>query len=519
MIEVKSYLMGAWVAGERKSELVDPSTEEVIGSISSERPNLAPVLEHARNVGGVALRALSFAERGAILKALSKAIHTRREALIEISITSGGTTRSDAKFDIDGASGTLAYYAALGAKLGDTRLLTETAEQLGQDSRFFGQHVWLSREGVALHVNAFNFPAWGLAEKLAVAILAGVPVITKPATSTSILAFRVAEAIVEAGVLPAGAFHFVAGSVGDLVEQLGPQDVLAFTGSADTGAKLRGARSVVHRSTRVNVEADSLNSAVLATGVEPGDDVYRIFLRDVAKEMTQKTGQKCTATRRVFVPRAVADRVEEDLREELGRVKIGHPANDEVRMGPLATKQQLEDFRAGVAKLVTAGARIVHGGGDVAPIGVAPGKGFFVGPVLLRADAPGEAGAVHAHEVFGPCATLCPYDSTEEAVALVARGEGGLVTTIYGDDRETVRALVFGISPHHGRVLVVSAKVADKTISPGLVLPSCVHGGPGRAGGGEELGGERGLRFYMQRTAVQGDRALLDKLFEAPKPA
>jgi oxepin-CoA hydrolase/3-oxo-5,6-dehydrosuberyl-CoA semialdehyde dehydrogenase len=520
MIEVKSYLMGAWVAGERKSELVDPSTEEVIGSISAERPNLAPVLEHARKVGGPALRALSFAERGAILKSLSKAIHTRREALIEVSITSGGTTRSDAKFDIDGASGTLAYYAALGAKLGDTRLLAEPSEQLGQDSRFFGQHVWLSREGAAVHVNAFNFPAWGLAEKLAVAILAGVPVITKPATSTCILAFRVAEAIVEASVLPPGTFHFVAGSLGDLVEQLGPQDVLAFTGSADTGAKLRGARSVVHRSTRVNVEADSLNSAVLALGIEPGDDVYRIFLRDVAKEMTQKTGQKCTATRRVFVPRALADRVQEDLSEELSRVKIGHPGNDEVRMGPLATKQQLEDFRAGVAKLVASGARLVHGDpNEAAPIGVPAGKGFFAAPVLLRADAPAAAEAVHAHEVFGPCATICPYDSSEEAVALVARGEGGLVTTIYGDDRETLRALVLGISPHHGRVLVVSAKVADKTISPGLVLPSCVHGGPGRAGGGEELGGERGLRFYMQRTAVQGDRALLDKLFEAPKPA
>lgn len=519
MIEVKSYLMGAWVSGERKLELIDPTTEEVIGSVSSERPDLLPVLRSARDVGGPALRARTFAERGAMLKALSKAIHAKREALIEVSLTSGGTTRSDAKFDIDGASGTLAYYAALGAKLGDTRLLGESAEQLGQDPRFFGQHVWLSREGAAVHINAFNFPAWGLAEKLAVAILAGMPVITKPATSTSVLAFRVAEAIVDAAVLPAGSFHFVAGSLGDLVEHLGPQDVLAFTGSAETGARLRGARSVVHRSTRVNIEADSLNSAVLAEGVEPGDDVYRVFLRDVAKEMTQKTGQKCTATRRIFVPRAIAARVEEDLCEVLGRVKVGDPGNDEVRMGPLATKQQLEEFRAGVAKLVAAGARIVHGSPtEVSPVGVPAGRGFFASPVLLRADDPERADAVHAHEVFGPCATLCPYDSTEAAVALVARGEGGLVSTVYGDDRETLRSLVLGISPHHGRVLVVSSKVADKTISPGLVLPSCVHGGPGRAGGGEELGGERGLRFYMQRTAVQGDRALLDKWFDAPKP-
>ncbi|MBN8614163.1 MAG: 3,4-dehydroadipyl-CoA semialdehyde dehydrogenase [Deltaproteobacteria bacterium] len=518
MIEVKSYLMGAWVAGERKSDLLDPSTEAVVGSISADRPNLGAVLEHARSAGGPALRALTFAQRGVILKGLSKAIHTQREALIEVSITSGGTTRSDAKFDLDGASGTLAYYAALGAKLGETRLLSEPSEQLGQDSRFFGQHVWLSREGVALHVNAFNFPAWGLAEKLAVAILAGVPVITKPATSTSILAFRVAEAIVGANVLPAGAFHFVAGSVGDLVDQLGPTDVLAFTGSADTGAKLRGSRSVVGRSTRVNIEADSLNSAVLAPDVEPGDDVYRIFLRDVVKEMTQKTGQKCTATRRVFVPRGQADRVIEDLSAELSRVKIGHPGNDEVRMGPLATKQQRDDFRSGVAKLEASGARVVFGSAtEVSPIGVPDGKGFFVAPVLLRADEPSKADAVHAHEVFGPCATVCLYDTADEAVALVARGEGGLVSTVYGDDRETLRTFIMGIAPYHGRLLVVSAKVADKTITPGLVLPSCVHGGPGRAGGGEELGGERGLRFYMQRTAVQGDRALLDKLFEGPK--
>jgi hypothetical protein len=258
----------------------------------------------------------------------------------------------------------------------------------------------------------------------------------------------------------------------------------------------------------VNVEADSLNSAVLGPDVERGATRRRVR-RDVARDMTQKTGQKCTATRRVFVPRAVADRVEEDLREELGRVKIGHPANDEVRMGPLATKQQLEDFRAGVAKLVAAGARIVHGGGDVAPIGVAPARASSWAPCScapMRPERPVPSTPTRS-SVHAPRSAL---RLPEEAVALVARGEGGLVTTIYGDDRETVRALVFGISPHHGRVLVVSAKVADKTISPGLVLPSCVHGGPGRAGGGEELGGERGLRFYMQRTAVQGDRALLE---------
>jgi 3,4-dehydroadipyl-CoA semialdehyde dehydrogenase len=521
MITVKSYLMGAWAAGTGKaSALIDPTTEEVIGGASTEGLDLSGALSWGREVGGKNLRALTFAQRGTILKALSKAIHAAREDLIEVSITSGGTTRSDAKFDIDGASGTLAYYASLGAKLGEVRFLTEPQEQLTQSARFFGQHVLTTRPGVALHVNAFNFPCWGLGEKLAVALLAGVPVVSKPATSTCLLTFRMVEAMVAANVLPEGALQLICGSVGDLVEKLGPEDVLAFTGSADTGAKLRGARSVVERSVRVNVEADSLNSAVLAPGISPGDEVFRAFIRDVTKELTQKAGQKCTATRRIFVPRDVIDEVQAALIEELSQLKVGHPSLEEVRMGPLATAQQHADFLRGIGKLVEAGAKVVLGGVErPKTIGVEGTKGYFVAPTLLRADAPDTANAVHDHEVFGPSATLMPYEGAEHVSALVARGRGGLVASVYGDDREVLRAIVHGIAPFHGRVLIGSSKVADQMITPGLVLPSCVHGGPGRAGGGEELGGERGLRFYMQRTAVQGDRALLDKIFETPKPA
>jgi oxepin-CoA hydrolase/3-oxo-5,6-dehydrosuberyl-CoA semialdehyde dehydrogenase len=517
MITLKSYLAGSWQFGTGKTTvLVDPSTEEPIAEACTGGLDFGAAIEWARREGGPALRAASFATRGAWLKAISKAIHAERDALIELSMKSAGTTRSDAKFDIDGATGTLAFYAALGAKLGETRVLVEASEQLGQSARFFGQHVWTTRVGVAVHVNAFNFPAWGLGEKLAVAILAGAPVITKPATSTAPLAVRIAEIIVGANVLPAGAFQIVAGSSGDLVDRLEGQDVLAFTGSADTAAKLRGAFPVVAKSVRVNIEADSLNSAVLAPNVDTGDEAYRAFIRDVAKEMTQKTGQKCTATRRIFVPSAAIDRVQEDLTAEISRVKVGLPSLDEVRMGPLATKQQLDDFRAGVAKLIASGAKAVFGDASQAnAIGVPAGKGFFAAPMLLRADAPDDAHAVHAHEVFGPCATLMPYRDAAHAVALVARGEGGLVASVYGDDRALLRELVLGIAPFHGRVLVGSSKIADQAIAPGLVLPSCIHGGPGRAGGGEELGGERGLRFYMQRTAVQGDRALLEKMFEA----
>jgi 3,4-dehydroadipyl-CoA semialdehyde dehydrogenase len=519
MITLKSYLRGEWAHGTgRAATLVNPTTEEPIAQASTEGLDLGAALDFARRTGGPALRAATFAQRGAWLDAISKALHARRDALLDESIRSCGTTRSDAKFDVDGAIGTLAFYAGLGKKLGETTTIVEPAEQLTKSARFFGAHVWTPREGVAVHVNAFNFPAWGLAEKLAVALLAGVPVVSKPATSTALLAMRVAEGIVEAGVLPPGAFQFVAGSTGDLLDRLGPQDVLAFTGSADTGAKLRAGKGPIERSARVNVEADSLNSAVLAPDVEPGSDVYQMFLRDVAREMTQKTGQKCTATRRIFVAAEHVDRVQDDLREQLATIKVGDPARDDVRMGPLATKQQLDDYRAGIAKLVAAGAREVVGSAtDVDALGAPAGKGFFVAPVLLRADAPAEARAVHAHEVFGPSATLMPYRDVAEAVRLVAMGEGGLVCSLYGDDRAMLRELVLGLAPWHGRVLIGSSKVADQAIAPGMVLPSCIHGGPGRAGGGEELGGERGLRFYMQRTAIQADRALIDKLFEAPK--
>lgn len=512
MITLKSYLRGEWVEGRGDfATLYDPTTGEAIARAGTGGLDLWAALAFAREEGGPALRAMTFEERGAVLKAMSKAIHAAREELIEVSIRNGGTTRSDAKFDIDGASGTLAYYASLGKKLGAARVIREEPEQLTQSARFFGAHVWVPLRGVAVHINAFNFPAWGLAEKAAVALLAGVPVISKPATATALLAHRMMEKIVESGALPRGALQLIIGSTQDLLEHLGPQDVLAFTGSSDTGTKLRGLPNVLARSVRVNVEADSLNAAVLAPGAD--DETYAMFLRDVVKEMTQKTGQKCTATRRIFVPAAQIDRVQEDLVERLREVKVGNPANPEVTMGPLATAQQLRDFRAGVQKLEASGARIVFGSAtECEAIDADASKGYFVSPVLLRADRPAAADAVHEHEVFGPCATLMPYDGADEALALVARGGGGLVASVYGDDRELLSTLVLGLAPHHGRVLVGSKKVADQAISPGLVLPSCVHGGPGRAGGGEELGGERGLRFYMQRCAVQGDRALLDKI-------
>jgi 3,4-dehydroadipyl-CoA semialdehyde dehydrogenase len=514
MIELGSFVSGKWEKGKGKAaELVNPSTEEVIATTSTEGIDLGAALAFARERGGPALRAMTFTERGEMLRAMSRAIHAKRDELIGLAIANGGNTRGDAKFDIDGAIGTLAAYADLAPELGDTHVLADgEGVQLGRGARLFGQHLYLPRPGVAVHVNAFNFPAWGLAEKAATALLAGMPIVSKPATSTALVAHRLVEILVSDKVMPEGALSFLCGSPGDLLDRLGGQDVLAFTGSSITAAKLREGKSVVVRATRINVEADSLNAAVLGPDVEPGSDVMNLFIADVGREMTQKTGQKCTAIRRIYVAKERVTDVVELLRERLAAIKVGNPASEEVTMGPVSTAQQLRDVREGIKKLESC-AKIVFGKTEgVDGIGAPAGKGFFVSPVLLQGDSPKAGDAVHEHEVFGPVATVMPYANAEEAIALVAAGGGGLVTSVYSDDKEFTRTVVLGIAPFHGRLVLGSSKVAGQALPPGMALPQLVHGGPGRAGGGEELGGRRGMTFYMQRTALQGDRAVLEAL-------
>lgn len=510
-IELASFVEGKWVKGNGKAaELVNPSTEEVVATASTEGLDFDATLAYARTKGGPALRAMTFAQRGEMLRALSRAIHGKRDELIGLALANGGNTRGDAKFDIDGASGTFAAYADLAQGLGETNVLVDgEAEKLGRSARLAGLHVWTPREGVAVHVNAFNFPAWGLAEKAATALLAGMPVVTKPATSTAHVAHRMMELFVEGKLLPEGALSFVCGSPGDLLDRLGGQDVIAFTGSSITAAKLRAGKSVVERATRINVEADSLNGAILGADVEIGSDVMHLFVADVVREMTQKTGQKCTAIRRIYVPKDKVGDVVELLRERLAAVKIGDPSNEGVTMGPVATAQQLRDVRAGIDKLASCAKIVLGGTAPVDAIGVASGKGFFVAPTLLVGDSPKAGDAVHEHEVFGPVATVMPYGSLEELAALVAAGGGGLVTSLYADDKDFVKRTILALAPHHGRLMIGSAKVSGQSLPPGMALPQLVHGGPGRAGGGEELGGRRGMQLYMQRTALQGDRALL----------
>ncbi|MHC4470008.1 MAG: 3,4-dehydroadipyl-CoA semialdehyde dehydrogenase [Planctomycetota bacterium] len=520
MITLKSWLCGEWrEGGGTASVLVNPATEEEIARTSTEGLDLAAAATYAREVGGPALRNMTFAERAEMLRGMSKALFAKRDELLDLAVANGGNTRSDAKFDVDGAMGTLSAYAEIGAGLGDRKILLDgEGIQLGRTPRWWGQHVLVAKEGVAVLINAFNFPAWGFGEKAACALLAGMPVIAKPATSTSLLTFRMIEVLDQAGILPPGSVQLVAGSAGDLLSHLREQDVVAFTGSADTARRLKGSEDLLRHGVPINVEADSLNSAVLAGGVDPEGDTYNLFMKDVARELTQKAGQKCTAVRRILVPAEDADRVQADLAERLSAVKVGDPSRSEVRMGPLTTARQLADGRAGIEKL-SAAARVVLGGPEPTDaIGVESGQGYFLAPTLLFADDPASADVVHTHEVFGPVATILPYDgSPEEAAALVARGEGSLVSSAYGDDRDWLEGIVIGLAPWNGRLYLGSEKVAEAAFGSGAALPGLIHGGPGRAGGGEELGGLRGMRLYQQRTALQGDRGLLVRMFPAPK--
>ncbi len=515
MVRLKNYVLDGWREGAAPfRSLVDPATEEVVAETSSNGLDFAAVLDHARTVGGPALRALTFAERGERLRAMSRALHAERDRLLTVAMINGGNTRSDAKFDVDGASFTLSHYARLGRDLGDARVLADgPSEPINPSSaRFHGRHVQTPIRGVAVHINAFNFPAWGTFEKAACALLAGVPVVTKPATSTAWLAYEMVKVVIEADILPPGALQFIGAGVGDLLDHLTGQDALAFTGSADTGALLRGVPAHVRASARVNVEADSLNALVLGPDVERRSATWDAAVRNITTEMTQKAGQKCTAIRRVMVPEALVDGLVEDVTEALDQVRVGDPRAKGVRMGPLTTAGQLRDYREGVARLCEQ-ARIVYGSPTEVEAEGSEGRGYFAAPVLLVAEDGGQPGPVHDHEVFGPVATLVPYNGSPEAAAdLVARGKGSLVTSVFSDDRRFLAALLPEIAAWNGRVLVVDDKVADQATPHGMVLPGLLHGGPGRAGGGEELGGLRGLGFYLQRTAFQGNRALLDEL-------
>lgn len=511
---LESHALDRWVAPTGSLvEIASAIDGLVVAQASTQGLDFAAMVRHAREVGGPALRALTFHERADILRSLAKHLGEHKEALSALSADTGATKR-DNFFDIDGGIGTLHAFASRGRReLPSERFVVEGGpEGLSKNGTFVGTHILTPLNGVAVHINAFNFPCWGMLEKFAPAFLAGVPVITKPATATAYVAEAVVKLIIGSGLLPKGSLQFVCGSAGDLLDHLTGQDVLSFTGSAATSQALRDHPAVSRHAVRFIAERDSLNAAVLGPDAAEGTPEFDLFVKEVAREMTVKAGQKCTAIRRALVPRPLLGAVTQALSTQLSAVTIGDPRRDDVRMGPLASLAQRDSVRAAVAEIASE-AEIVFGNpADVAPLGGDADAGAFIGPVLLACSSPLAARAPHVTEAFGPVATLMPYKSVEEAVALVAKGEGSLVASVFTYDPAIAEALVFGIAAYNGRVLVIDRDCAKESTGHGSPLPALIHGGPGRAGGGEEMGGLRGVFHYMQRTALQGSPARLASL-------
>jgi oxepin-CoA hydrolase / 3-oxo-5,6-dehydrosuberyl-CoA semialdehyde dehydrogenase len=502
---LRSYVAGDWhTAADQGRPLHDAVTGAEIARISSTGVDFAGALEYGRRVGGPALRALTFHQRAALLKALGLHLREHREELYEVSARTGATL-GDSKFDVDGGFGVLLAYASKGRRElpNDTVYVDGALEPLGRGGTFVGQHICTPLRGVAVQINAFNFPVWGPLEKLAPAFLAGVPSLIKPASPTAFLTAKLVELIVSSGLLPAGSVQFVAGGLGDLFDHLTEQDSVSFTGSASTATKLRTHPNLVARSVRFTAEADSLNLSILGPDAAPGTAEFDLYVKGLVTEMTVKAGQKCTAIRRAFVPAQHLDAVVEAASARLAKTTIGNPAAEGVRMGALASLEQREEVRRGVKALADAG-RIAFGDPEkVEVIDADAERGAFVSPILLVADP--ERAEPHEVEAFGPVSTVMPYESTAQVIELAARGQGSLVGSVVTGDPAFAREVVLGVAPWHGRLLILNERDAKESTGHGSPLPALVHGGPGRAGGGEEMGGIRGVLHHMQRTAIQAD--------------
>jgi len=499
---LESYAAGHWFrAQDEGQELLDATTGESVARISARGLDYAAMVEHARTVGGPAIRALTFHQRARLLKALALHLGEHKQELYDLSVRTGATSR-DTWVDVDGGIGTLFSYASKGVRElpDDILALDGPLEPLGRGGTFVGQHVYSSRPGVAVQINAFNFPVWGMLEKLAPAFLAGLPSIVKPASQGAYLAERAVRIIIAAQILPPGSLQLVCGSAGTLLDNLGVHDSVAFTGSAHTASILRRHPNVLDGGVHLGVEADSLNCSVLGPDVTENDPEFDLFVKGVVTEMTVKAGQKCTAIRRVIVPEGMSDAVGAAIAARLARTTVGDPRSAEVRMGALASLGQRDEVRKAVAAL-RAEADLVFGDPDAPVEGVDHQRGAFLAPVLLRAHA--DAAGPHDVEPFGPVSTLIGYRDLDQAIDLAARGRGSLAGSLVTHDPQVARTVVLGLAPWHGRILVLDRDDAKESTGHGSPLPTLVHGGPGRAGGGEELGGIRGVLAHMQRTAIQ----------------
>ena len=513
-MQLQSYASGRWFTGEGGDEIMHAIQGSPVCTISSRGLDFAAMLQHGRNTGGPLLRKLTFHDRALRLKALGQYLMERKESYYEVSQATGAT-RSDSWIDIEGGIMTLFAYSSKGRRElpNQTFLVDGAPEMLSKNGTFVGQHICTPLQGVAVHINAFNFPCWGMLEKISVTLLAGVPAIVKPASQTAFLTERMFRDIIASNIFPEGSLQLICGSTGDLLEHLEAQDAVTFTGSATTGRKLRQLPAIQRNSVRFTMEADSLNFSLLGPDATPDAPEFDLFVKEVVREMTAKAGQKCTAIRRAFAPRALVPDVIEAIGKRLSKVVLGDPAIEGVTMGALASLGQRDEVRQRVRELREGGAELVFGDPDKFDVkGADFVAGAFLGPMLLHASNPKANASAHNIEAFGPVATIMPYTDVDDAIELIKLGEGSLVGSLFTFDNDFARELVLGVAAYHGRMLIVNRDCARESTGHGSPLPALVHGGPGRAGGGEEMGGIRGVMHYLQRTALQGSPETLTQI-------
>ena len=519
MPKLGNFVTGSWITGDGEGQpLYNAFNGTIITHASTKGLDFAAILDYARKTGNPILRRMTFPERGRMLRALALHLREHLETFYRVSFLTGAT-RADSWIDLEGGIGNLFSYASLRRKFPDESFcLDGDGLNLGKAGTFMGQHLLVPKEGVAIHINAFNFPVWGMLEKIAVNLLAGVPAVVKPATITSFLTEAVVREIVNSGILPPGALQLVCGSAGDILDHVTAQDVVTFTGSATTGQLLKSHPRILKENTPFNMEADSLNCLVLGEDVEPGQPEWDLFIKELRREMTVKAGQKCTAVRRTFIPENKMEDAWKALTKALGQTVIGNPENEKVRMGALAGLSQREEVRTRVRQLL-ASSQMIYGSLDsVELLDADMTKGAFLSPLLLLNETPFNSEEPHEIEAFGPVSTLMPYKGLDEVIELSKKGKGSLCSSIVTADSAIARSYVLGAATHHGRILILNEDCAKESTGHGSPLPLLVHGGPGRAGGGEEMGGIRGVKHYMQRVAVQGSPSMITHLTHTWQP-
>jgi oxepin-CoA hydrolase/3-oxo-5,6-dehydrosuberyl-CoA semialdehyde dehydrogenase len=519
MTKLENYISGHWINGDGEGQnLYNAVTGEVIATASTKGLDFKSALEYGRTVGNPALRKMTFHARGNMLKALALHLRNHLPKFYDISYKTGAT-KADSWVDIEGGIGNLFANASLRRKFPDEVFCVDgESHNFGKNNTFMGTHILVPKEGVAVHINAFNFPVWGMLEKVAVNLLAGMPAVVKPATVTSYLTEAVVKEIIASKILPEGALQLICGSAGDLLNHVNSQDVVTFTGSATTGLLLKSNENILRENVPFNMEADSLNCIVLGDDVTTDKPEWDIFVKEVRKEMTLKAGQRCTGIRRIFVPENKMEDMWKAISSSLSQTVIGNPLNEKVRMGSLAGETQRKEVKEQVQKLL-ASSQLIYGSLDsVDVVDADANKGAFMSPLLLMNEKPFATKEVHDVEAFGPVSTIMPYKTTDEAIALSKMGKGSLVTTIVTADYKTAKHYVIGTATHHGRILVLNNECAKENTGHGSPLPLLVHGGPGRAGGGEEMGGIRGVKHYLQRTALQGSPTTITEITNLYQP-